>query len=218
MKRLIVFLIPFVLVVSSSAQALDQPAIGALSIEYPMVYPLTICVVPDGSGAPLTEAFDGTYVQDGTIGIYVGTDYCDPVPGFPPEDIWLIPEGEHWVSCGGTPNWSRLGPDGPTGPDGFTQFSEPLRAGGWTEGPIWVYLNGEAAFDVCGFGDPFVPVQMRFNSPDINGDLRVSVADVALFAEDYYGEYHFRSDFYADTVLSLADVAILAAAMGAECD
>jgi hypothetical protein len=52
------------------------------------------------------------------------------------------------------------------------------------------------------------------NSPDINGDGIVNLADVGAFAADYVTGYAFRSDFNGDGVLNLIDVAVMAAHFG----
>ena len=61
------------------------------------------------------------------------------------------------------------------------------------------------------------PVDLGFNSPDINGDLLVNLTDVQTFTADYYGGYLFRSDFHRDGIVNLSDLAPLAYAIGAAC-
>jgi hypothetical protein len=61
------------------------------------------------------------------------------------------------------------------------------------------------------------PIDMLFNSPDINCDKVVNLTDVVLFANNYYGTYDYRSDFYWDGVLNLSDIVLLAQNMQAEC-
>jgi len=191
---------------------------GIVSIEYPQFENLSIYVLPDGSGPPLTEAFDGEVIRDGSIRFWLGDEICSPVANFPREDLWISPGGDHWDGCSNVSYYGGIAnPDDNTDVWGFAQYSQPLRGGGWSEGPFVLYINGEE-FGLCDYADGYNPVPMRFNSPDINADLQVGVADVALFAQDYYGGYHYRSDFRADGVLTLADVAILAESLGANCD
>jgi hypothetical protein len=54
------------------------------------------------------------------------------------------------------------------------------------------------------------------NSPDLNGDLAVDLADVALFAQDYFGPYNYRSDLCWDgRVGALNDLTYIAIALEA---
>jgi hypothetical protein len=50
---------------------------------------------------------------------------------------------------------------------------------------------------------------------DIDGDGRVSITDIVLFAEDFFSaNYDARSDFDGSGTVDLTDVAILAQALG----
>lgn len=62
------------------------------------------------------------------------------------------------------------------------------------------------------------PIELYINSPDINGDQSVDLGDVGAFVIDYFGGYNFRSDFFYDGVINLADVGIMGAALGARCN
>ena len=64
------------------------------------------------------------------------------------------------------------------------------------------------------FGGLFPPIAMRFNSPDINADLEVNLIDVVLFTWDFFGEYHYRSDFVWDGEINLLDLAVMARSQG----
>ena len=55
------------------------------------------------------------------------------------------------------------------------------------------------------------------NSPDIDGNLIVNLGDLGLFADNFFGEYDFRSDFYWDGVLNLSDVGRMATTFGEVC-
>ena len=59
------------------------------------------------------------------------------------------------------------------------------------------------------FGENPLPF-IRFNSPDMNGDLVINLVDVSLFAQVYLGGYSYSADFYWDGLLNMVDVAILA--------
>ena len=56
---------------------------------------------------------------------------------------------------------------------------------------------------------------MLVNSPDLNGDLLVNLADLSLFAQDYFGPYNYRSDLRWDGDLDLGDLVVFAVAMQA---
>ena len=71
-------------------------------------------------------------------------------------------------------------------------------------------INGAAVYTQLGVG-------LRFNSPDINGDLLVNLSDVQLFAGDFFGSYHFRSDLAYDNVVNLSDIVPLSRSLGATC-
>ena len=166
---------------------------------------LSIMVVPDGSGPPLTQAVrpDGTIASAGlTATVRDGANF--PVANFPFEDLWLESfDGDLAPCIGGTTA------DANTDINGQTRFETPLRAGGWTEGPLLLMLNGMA---IVGS-----EVAIRINSPDSNGDGAVNMTDLATFAADYHGAYHFRSDFNFDGSIDLGDVVILAAKLGGSC-
>ena len=62
------------------------------------------------------------------------------------------------------------------------------------------------------------PLDIRVNSPDINGDLVVNLVDVAAFAEGFMGGvYAFRSDYNFDGVLNLIDLGAFASHLGETC-
>jgi hypothetical protein len=57
-----------------------------------------------------------------------------------------------------------------------------------------------------------------FNSPDVNGDLRVDLTDISYFATDFFGAYDYRSDFNWDGEVDLGDLTIMAQGVGTSCD
>jgi len=171
--------------------------------------PVSICVAPDGSGPPLTaaRALDHAAPLDATITVFVRDGQCIPIQMFPHEDIWLETTGGGVVIC---PAGSIA--DHPTGPDGSTTFTAPLRAGRHSD-------DGEQAVVVV-TGTPLGrhAVAVRFNSPDISGNLVVNLQDTVLFATDMLGgSYVYRSDFHYDGLLNLSDTVLFALGMGAEC-
>ena len=176
----------------------------------------SIFILPDGSGPSLTQAMlFGGQIIDASILVGVIDTFGYAVVNFPFEDIWLDPETETASPClvyalGGF--W----PDSNTDINGETSFSTPLAGGGWTEEPLWVYLNGSRAMHPDEGEHP--PVPLRFNSADINADGVVDLIDVAIFSADFFGEYHYRSDFRWDGVLDLSDVAMMAMGVGSNCE
>ncbi len=181
---------------------------------------VSIFILPDGSGPALTEAMAyGGQTMDATISLRLIDCFHDPIATFPWEDIWIETEVETSISC---PSLSPgvFHPDGPTNASGEGTFSLPLSGGGWTEGPIWVYVLGNRALYAidCSSDTEHPPLSLRFNSADINGDGTVDLADVSLFAGDYFGEYQYRSDFFWDGVLNLSDLAPMASGFGITCE
>ena len=98
---------------------------------------------------------------------------------------------------------------GPTDADGMTAVALPLRGGG----------HGTAADSELSAPDVTCELTLdgglMFNSPDLNGDLAVDLTDVALFAQDYFGPYNYRSDLYWDGRVGLNDLVYIAIALEA---
>lgn len=179
-----------------------------------------ILVTPGGAGTPLSDADNGGGGQvDATIRIQLwmdewngGDPIIGPVVNFPFEDIWLEIPGLN--NCmGGTTA------DASTDSEGWFTFSGPLGMGGWNDpsaGPPVVHVMVNGSILLQEDGSPISP-SIVANSPDINGDLATNLTDVADFAADYYGAYHFRSDLFWDGIINLSDVPILAASIGEVC-
>jgi hypothetical protein len=102
-----------------------------------------------------------------------------------------------------------------TDANGSTEFTGVIAGGGWSAGGGSV---GEwTALQVDGGVIP-PRVDLAYVSPDINGDLRVDLADVAEFALDFHTpQLEFRSDFNADGIENLSDIGILAVHLGEAC-
>ena len=169
----------------------------------------TLLISPDGSGPPVTEArtADGTVV-DATIHLTLIYD-CDgdqgPVANFPVEDMWLESMGGGVVFCIGGSH-----ADGNTDLDGNTQWSQPMRGGGWDEGACRVVVNGMPL-------GPSEGLTLNFNSPDLDGSGIVNLMEISEFAEDYFSGFTLRSDLHRDSVLDLSDVALMALFFGKSC-
>ena len=165
---------------------------------------LSIVNFPNGEGRRFDEARTVTGVVNGTIQLILMDSMSQPWPNYPREDLWLEFDDPHLALC---PEGSLA--DANTNINGETSWVNPLRAGGQSEGYVRVIVNGTpipAYFSI-----------VYFNSPDINGDLQVNLSDVALFGQDYFGGYQFRSDFHHDGVINLQDLAIMAEGLGASC-
>jgi len=179
--------------------AMIQPAYGAIEL-IDVESPGHILMVPDGSGPSL--AADGH-----TITIRLTGDGI-PIPGFPFQDIWL---GQ--VAAPGLVNPCPGGTvaDANTDVNGITTFSNPLAAGGWTDESLIFFLAGVP------IPDPAPGITA--NSPDLDSDRVVNLADVGQFAIDFFNGYSFRADIGGDLdgVLNLLDVATLAIHLGASC-
>jgi hypothetical protein len=171
--------------------------------------PVSIYSLPDGTGWGLDEAMlMGGNRTDATIILTLLDGQGNPIFNYPAENSWL--------DLGGNGNPCQTGSiaDGNTDALGQTTFSGPLLAGGSGAGAtVMVGTWPEPEYPVLfPQGDLF-----RFNSPDINGDHVVNLADVALFSADFFGNYNYRSDFFWDGVISLSDVALMAQGMGSFC-
>jgi hypothetical protein len=161
--------------------------------------PGTVYASPGAGGRPLLEA--GCVV---TVTIRDG--HGQPIAGYPFQDLWLdsASPGDLGFCAGGSVA------DADTDGAGRTTFSGSLRGGGFTQGGLRALVSG-----VPISGSPVLPIQV--NSPDITGDLRVDLGDVGPFSSNLNGTYNFRSDFFRDGVINLADVGIFSGHLGAGC-
>ncbi len=206
------------LIASGAVIASASPIVLIQEMQCDITDPVSIMVVPDGSGVGFSEArtIDGQVV-DATIRIqlWLGDEYgpIGPLAGWSAEDISFRAVDDHTQSC--SQDYLITG-HGVTDIDGWTEITLAPHGGGWTQGVLEVYFRGDPPH----FGDPGPSVlSIQFNSPDINGDGLVDLADVSLFAQDFYsGTASYRSDFVWDGVLSLSDVGAFAQNLGAGCD
>jgi hypothetical protein len=157
------------------------------------------CPAGDGLGLDGCYAFPagtpGNSDVNATITATIVDTNGDPVFLYPATDMWLESNVKGFPYCAGGTN-----ADQDTDINGDTTFTNAMFAGGSGSGAI-VIVNGSVIN---------APLNILFNSPDINGDLVVNLTDVILFAGDYYGAYNYRSDFYWDGNLNLSDIVILA--------
>ena len=166
----------------------------------------TLLVVPDGNGNPFTEAHaEQGNVVDATITLYLRDSQGVPIANFPREDLWLETAESGVVPCLG-----YMIADQHTDANGVTMWANPPIAGGHSQGPVLVLVNGSALTSNSG-------LPLKFTSPDINGDLVVNLQDLAILASDYFSDYNFRSDLTGDGYLNLSDIYIFAQHFGAHC-
>lgn len=162
---------------------------------------VSILVCPHGDGTPLSAAktLDGRTL-DAKVGVWILDSVGAPMYNFPFEDIWLAVDGLAMPVPGCLS-------DAPTDEQGRTEFALPLRAGGSTTAPVGVIVSG---MEILGARMQ----NLRFNSPDLNGDLVVDLIDVGLFAQAFAGGYDYAADLYPDGVIDMADVGVLAQHFG----
>jgi hypothetical protein len=208
LKSMIV-IIPLISLFAASAGA----CVGIPDLDFSIIWQsfegqATLLVAPDGSGPPVTEArtSDGVVV-DATLHLTLINNCPDegPVVGYPSEDMWLQSLGGGLVFC-----MSGSIPDDQTDLEGHTQWSHPMKGGGWDEGNCRIMAGGMA------LGSP-EGLTLNFNSPDIDGSQVVNLVDVVLFTQDYFSGHTFRSDLVRDGVLNLSDLVILARSAGISC-
>ncbi len=188
--------------------------------DWPHTEPIHIMITPGDGGDPLNAAeFSGGAPVDATIRVQLlatGGDLGvsklpESIADFPFEDIWLEAPGVAMCAGGATA-------DANTDADGWFTFSGRLNGGGWTDANLGtpglqVMVSGMALDDQTASIRPHILV----NSPDLNGDGMVNMADIPPFADDFHGSYAFRSDFQWDGVINLSDVTRLATSLGESC-
>jgi len=210
------FILLFILsLMLGSAALANQPALGAISITMESQQPVSLLIYPDGSGPALTEAMvaDGATV-DATITVMLVDEFLNPVVYFPSEDVWLDTEDTNISTCG-----SNFLPDAISDSSGRMTFSQAFAGGGHHQGETFVYINGWRAESMVDYpwSGPLPGVDLHFNSPDINADGVINLLDLTIFSADFFGAYHYRSDFNWDGELNILDVGRYAAGLGVSC-
>ena len=188
---------------SNSALAVDPP-IPDLSPSWCEAVPGHLVVTPGGSAASLAD-------RGMTIEIWLRDQFDSPVPQYPREDIWLDDSGTgDIVVC---PGGSLV--DADTDAEGHTMISGAIAAGGWSQRGPAVYASGIPIYQTPSEGD-YILYSITVNSPDINGDLEVGIADITLFVNDLQN-YAFRSDFNNDGEVDLSDITTFTNHIGESC-
>lgn len=166
----------------------------------------TLLVVPDGSGPGFSGARTvGGQPFDARIVVRVLDGGGLPFVQLPYEAMDL-----RWVTGNVAICWGAMYPDRWTDLSGETIWTRPPHAGGHGESLCVVFVCGGPLTSSMG-------VPLKVNSPDLDGNLSVDLADIGLFAGDYFGAYAFRSDLSYDGVVNLADIGVLAQHQGAAC-
>jgi hypothetical protein len=95
--------------------------------------------------------------------------------------------------------------------NGQTHFVLPLCAGGCSDDfSTTIYVEGSA------LSQPPLP-HLQYNSPDMDGNLLINLADVVTFADVLFGAYDYCADFLWDGAVNLSDVVTLATHRGHVC-
>ena len=162
--------------------------------------------VSAGGTVMACPAKDGPSLAERGASVILTLRHCgEPVVGFPAQDVWLKSKTHGAVVlCQG-----GLVGDNNSGTDGVITISGRIAGGGWEANAMQAVVAG---WVLVGPG-----MDIHVNSPDITGDLRVDLADAALFSADLAAQSGFRSDFYANGVVNLADVGIFSAHLGHTC-
>jgi len=170
---------------------------------------VSVYTLPDGSGHPISDCYlFGGERTDATISLVLRDQDENPVPDYPAEDIWLQTMQDGLVLC---PEGSIA--DGPTDANGMTTFSSAVRGGGASDPEA-----GEITVVVVGGCASYRPGRtILFNSPDLNGDLVVNLADVVTFAVHFFGDYTYAADFFWDGEVNLSDLTHMVGTLSATC-
>lgn len=96
---------------------------------------------------------------------------------------------------------------GATDAGGMTAVILPLRGGGQGTAEDFRLTAPEI---YCAWNLDF---GLMVNSPDLTGDLLVNLADLTLFAQDFFGPYNYRSDLQWNGHIDLSDLSCFVVAM-----
>lgn len=169
---------------------------------------VSVYTVPDRGGDPLSNCYlYGGARANAVISVRVTDELGNVLSGVPAENLALRTTLGGLLTC-----VDGAIADGPTNGSGITTFTLPVAGGNHSRPSAGertrVYVDGVAMSPSFNVG---------FNSPDANGDLQVSLADIPPFATAYFGAYDYAFDFRWDGDVNLSDVALLAGAVGATC-
>jgi len=181
---------------------LDQ---SSASLAYTGTETLSLYSLPNGNGRAFASAFlPGGAGADATVTLTLLDGLGAPISGFPFQDMWLEPDDQGLVTCGGNAT-----ADANTNAAGVTTWTFPLFAGGHSDQVCWVMING----DPLNNGG----LALHFNSSDLDGTGKVDVSDVGIFAGVYFGSYTYGADFNFDNAVNVSDLGFLANGYGSQC-
>jgi hypothetical protein len=166
--------------------------------------PISICVLPDGPAR--TFSASGQEI-DAVLQFLV--ESWTSTPPFPAVMVEYFSGGPE-VICGSYVDLLQ------SDAEGWVTWTPDLQGGGHRGPDEAVYLE-LGMMGMCPNQLLEVQEDIFFNSPDINGDLKVDLGDIPIFASDYFGSYEYRSDFNWDGVINLSDIPIMAQAVGSAC-
>ena len=209
------------LVLAVAVAAPAQASITAWGVwSWDHTEPVHVMLTPgDGGDALANASYLGGAPADATIRVQLwasGGVSTDPpeatvIVNFPHEDIWL--EAPGLASCIG-----GAVADANTDSEGWFTFSGSPKMGGSND-PNAALPGLTVVISGAPLDDLFVPIRPHIlvNSPDLNADGQVNMPDIPPFADDYYGQYNFRSDFVYDGVINLSDVVRFVESLGESC-
>jgi hypothetical protein len=159
--------------------------------------------VPDGvyflfdADGPIQDPFELTILME--------TWHCEP--GGPAIGVQL----EYLQGVSYSANLAFAEPTGhlagPTDAAGRAEIVLPLHGGGHGANSDWE-LSGPDV-ECCIDHD----THLMINSPDIDGDLTVNLADLSLFAADFFGAYNYRSDLSWNGAIDIGDLTYMSLAL-----
>ncbi len=221
--RLFVLALAFAaaVIISGAGNALAQipdPKTSTAVLTTAGLNDISMFLLPDGSGTPFTACYErGGRIISAVITVTVNDAAGQPVAGVPATDIRLEHSRSPLVWCADAfyppplhaPNLA----DGPTNMLGQTTFTMSYHGGCWVLSPTYVCLLGTG-----GWARIPTPVNVSYNSTDLNCDLVVNLADVAAFVTLYFaGGYFYEIDYNYDLRNNLIDVTFLAQTYGKTC-
>jgi hypothetical protein len=153
-------------------------------------------VCPAGDGPALSSL-----ATNATIFLTIRDNSNNPIPGIPAADFWLVGAHANLALWNGS---MCINATAPTNLNGETTIAGAMNGGG-CDHPVNVVVQGIVLTE----GPLCTPIDLDImaRSPDVNGDLVVSLVDLADFANAYPpgGVYNACVDFNCDGVINLVD-------------